>query len=140
MKQAVCKTVALGPCWFKSNSADYTPQSLNRVEALFGRQPVGEIPACGFKSRLWRFYTGMCANRAGGLSRKQVIRKGLGVRIPPSSLLITSKPLWQNWQMHLPAKQGSARPASGVGTREWRYQNIDGYAATSVPSSGCKVK
>ena len=53
MKQAVCKTVALGPCWFKSNSADYTPQSLNRVEALFGRQLVGESrlagsnPACG---------------------------------------------------------------------------------------------
>ena len=47
------------------------------------------IPACGFESRLWR-YTGMCANRAGSLSRKQVIRKGLGVRIPPSSLLIRS--------------------------------------------------
>ena len=58
VKQAVCKTVALGPCWFKSNSADFMPQSLNRVEALFGRQLVGEIPACGFKSRLWRFIRG----------------------------------------------------------------------------------
>ena len=47
------------------------------------------IPACGFESRLWR-YTGMCANRAGSLSRKQVTRKGLGVRIPPSSLLSRS--------------------------------------------------
>ena len=28
------------------------------------------------------------------------------------------KPLWQNWQMHLPAKQGPVDPASGVGTRE----------------------
>ena len=132
MKQAVCKTVALGPCWFKSNSADYTPQSLNRVEALFGRQLVGDT---GLRVQIppVAFHTGMCANRAGGLSRKQVIRKGLGVRIPPSSLLITSKPLWQNWQMHLPAKQGSDRPASGVGTREWRYQNIGRYAATSVP-------
>ena len=44
------------------------------------------IPACGFDPRLWRS-TGMCANRAGSLSRKQVIRKGLGVRIPPSPLL-----------------------------------------------------
>ena len=30
------------------------------------------------------------------------------------------KPLWQNWQMHLPAKQGPVDPASGVGTRERR--------------------
>ena len=53
VKQAVCKTVAFGPCRFKSYSADYMPQSLNRVEALFGRQLVGESrlagsnPACG---------------------------------------------------------------------------------------------
>ena len=43
--------------------------------------------------------------------------KGFGSSNLPVSVY---KPLWQNWQMHLPAKQGPVDPASGVGTREWR--------------------
>ena len=43
--------------------------------------------------------------------------KGLGGSNPSVSVY---KPLWQNWQMHLPAKQGPVDPASGVGTRERR--------------------
>ena len=88
LKQAVCKTVALGPCGFKSLSADlYAAVPQWWRSCLEGFWSV--IPACGFDPRLWR-YTGMCANRAGSLSRKQVIRKGLGVRIPPSPLLSRS--------------------------------------------------
>ena len=118
LKQAVCKTVALGPCWFKSNSADYMPQSLKWWRScLLNSWSV--IPACGFEPRLWR-YTGVCANRAGSLSRKQVDPKGSEGSNPS---ILAFKPLWQNWQMHLPAKQGSARPASGVGTRERRSYN-----------------
>ena len=74
LKQAVCKTVALGPCWFKSNSADYMPQSLKWWRScLLNSWSV--IPACGFEPRLWR-YMRVCANRAGSLSRKQVDPKG----------------------------------------------------------------
>ena len=88
LKQAVCKTVAFGPCGFKSLSADlYAAVPQWWRSCLEGFWSV--IPACGFDPRLWR-YTGMCANRAGSLSRKQVIRKGLGVRIPPSPLLSRS--------------------------------------------------
>ena len=43
--------------------------------------------------------------------------KGFGGSNPP---VFAYKPLWQNWQMHLPAKQGPVDPASGVGTRERR--------------------
>ena len=88
IKQADCKSAAFGPCKFKSYSADYTLQSLNwRRSCLEDFRPV--IPACGFESRLQRC-KGMCAKRAGSLSRKQVIRKGLGVRIPSSPLLSRS--------------------------------------------------
>ena len=55
------------------------------VEELSGRQWAGNT---GLQVRLLcAALMGMCANRAGSLSRKQVIRKGLGVRIPPSPLL-----------------------------------------------------
>ena len=66
----LCRLYAVVPQWWRS--------------CLEGSGPA--IPACRFESCVRRS-KGMCANRAGSLSRTQVIRKGLGVRIPPSSLL-----------------------------------------------------
>lgn len=84
MKQAVCKTVALGPVG-SSPTLPTLCRSPSTVEELPGRQWAGNT---GLQVRLLcAALMGMCANRAGSLSRKQVIRKGLGVRIPPSPLL-----------------------------------------------------
>ena len=87
MKQAVCKTVALGLVG-SSPTLPTIRRSPSMVEELSGRQWAGNT---GLQVRLLcAALMGMCANRAGSLSRKQVIRKGLGVRIPPSSLLSRS--------------------------------------------------
>ena len=83
------------------------------VEALFGRQLVGEKPACRFESCLRRYHIWRRV-----LTGRQPVPntgdpKGSGGSNPP---VFAYKPLWQNWQMHLPAKQGPVDPASGVGT------------------------
>ena len=68
IKQADCKSAAFGPCKFKSYSADYTLQSLNRRRScLEDFRPV--IPACGSESRLRRCM-GMCASCAVVPARK----------------------------------------------------------------------
>ena len=115
-KQAVCKTVAFGRCRFKSCSADYMPQSLSWWRScLEDSRPV--IPACRFKSCLRRYHIWRRV-----LTGRQPVPntgdpKGFGGSNPP---VFAYKPLWQNWQKHLPAKQGPVDPASGVGTRERR--------------------
>ena len=134
IKQAVCKTVAFGRCRFKSCSADYMPQSLNWWRScLEDSRPV--IPACRFESclrrcHIWRrVLTGRqpvpnTGDPKGFGGSKSPLRSGRrradvhpDVVRPP---VFAYKPLWQNWQMHLPAKQGPVDPASGVGTRERR--------------------
>ena len=134
IKQAVCKTVAFGHCRFKSCSADYMPQSLSWWRScLEDSRPV--IPACRFKSCLRRYHiwrrvlTGRqpvpnTGDPKGFGGSKSPLRSGRrradvhpDVVRPP---VFAYKPLWQNWQMHLPAKQGPVDPASGVGTRERR--------------------
>ena len=80
------------------------------VEELFGRQPAGntglQVRVLSAALSYWRRV----------LTGRQPVPntgdpKGFGVQDPAAY-----KPLWQNWQMHLPAKQGSVDPASGVGT------------------------
>ena len=100
------------------------------VEALFGRQLVGEKPACRFESCLRRYHiwrrvltgrqpvpnTGDPKGFGGSKSPFHSGRRRADVHPdvvrPP---VFAYKPLWQNWQMHLPAKQGPVDPASGVG-------------------------
>ena len=68
IKQADCKSAAFGPCKFKSYSADYTLQSLNRRRScLEDFRPV--IPAYGSESRLRRCKE-MCASCAVVPTRK----------------------------------------------------------------------
>ena len=94
----------------------YMPQSLSWWRScLEDSRPV--IPACRFKSCLRRYHIWRRV-----LTGRQPVPntgdpKGFGGSNPP---VFVYKPLWQNWQMHLPAKQGSVDPASGVGTRERR--------------------
>ena len=53
VKQAVCKTVAFGPCRFKSYSADFMPQNLNWKRSCpesswsVKSRLAGSIPVCG---------------------------------------------------------------------------------------------
>ena len=104
----------------------YMPQSLSWWRScLEDSRPV--IPACRFKSCLRRYHIWRRV-----LTGRQPVPntgdpKGFGGSNPP---VFAYKPLWQNWQMHLPAKQGSVDPASGVGTRERR--SVRG--AASFPS------
>ena len=94
----------------------YMPQSLSWWRScLEDSRPV--IPACRFKSCLRRYHIWRRV-----LTGRQPVPntgdpKGFGSSNFPVSVY---KPLWQNWQMHLPAKQGPVDPASGVGTRERR--------------------
>ena len=92
----------------------YMPQSLSWWRScLEDSRPV--IPTCRFESCLRR-----CHIWRRVLTGRQPVPnigdpKGSGGSNPP---VFAYKPLWQNWQMHLPAKQGSVDPPSGVGTRE----------------------
>ena len=64
-------------------------------------------------------YRGMCADRAGSLSRKQVIRKGLRVRIPPSPLTDIFS-CSSEFVMAPAGRAGAAWPVYGVETRGQR--------------------
>ena len=112
VKQAVCKTVAFGPCRFKSCSADFMPQSLNRRRRCLENSWSGKT---GLRVRIppVAFYL-----RRRALTGRHPVPKtgnpfGSGGSSPPAS---AHKPLWQNWQMHLPAKQESDH--SGIRGRD----------------------
>ena len=112
VKQAVRKTVAFGPCRFKSCSAGSKPQSLNWRRRCLENSWSADT---GLRVRIppVAFYL-----RRRVLTGRQPVPKtgdpfGSGGSSPPAS---AHKPLWQNWQMHLPAKQGSDH--SGIRGRD----------------------
>ena len=102
---AVWKTVGRGKTGLQVR---VLPAALSYLETvLIGRQPVPNTgDPKGFGGSKSPFHSG----RRRADVHPDVVR-------PP---VFAYKPLWQNWQMHLPAKQGPVDPASGVGTRERR--------------------